>query len=100
MTIENETTLLGMDPFSLGVFSLLVGLALMICGLAAFYGNILFWYLTLAVCFVALINSVLMVPEGLVRFVLILIVLSYLTRPQVKEHYGIGDEGSTKPYSR
>ncbi len=100
MVIQNESTLLGMDPFSLGIFSLLVGLALMICGLAAFYGNFFFWYLTLAICFVALINSVLMVPEGLVRFVLILIVLTYITRPQVKEHFGINNQGSTKSYSR
>ena len=89
-----------MDPVSLGIFSVLVGLALMVCGLAAFFGNTLFWYLSLAVCFVAMINSVLTVPGGLVRFVLILIVLSYLARPQVKEHYGVMGTKSTKPYSR
>lgn len=100
MTIQNESTMLGMDPYSLSIFSLLVGLALMVCGIASFYGNIIFYYLTLAVCFVALINSVLTVPEGLVRFILILIVISYLARPQVKEHFGINGQGSAKPHSR
>ncbi len=100
LTVLSEDTLLGMDPQALGAYSALVGIALMICGLASFYGTRPVWYISLAIIFLAMINSLLTVPEGLVRFVLLLVVISYLNRPQVKEHFGILKQTSPEPKPR
>ncbi len=89
LAIQEGSALGDIDPQALGIFSAVVGIFVMLSALATFIGLRYSWFFVIAVCVVTMINAALFFPEGLVRIVLLVIVIGYLTRPQLKEHFGI-----------
>jgi len=89
LAIQEGSALGEIDPQALGIFSAVVGLFVMISALATFTGMRYSWFFVAVVCVVAMVNAALFFPDGLVRIVLLVIVLGYLAKPEVKEHFGI-----------
>ncbi len=89
LAIQEGSALGDIDPQALGIFSAVVGLFVMLSALATFLGLRYSWFFVVAVCVVAMVNAALFFPTGLVRIVLLAIVIGYLTRPMVKEHFGV-----------
>ena len=74
---------------ALGVYSAVVGLLTLVVAFLLWTGNKLGWYLAIVVLILNAVSSIFQLPTGALTLVVMIILIWYFFRPNVKEFYGV-----------
>jgi len=72
-----------------GAYSAAVGLLTLIVAFLLWTGNKIGWYLAIIVLALNAISSIFQLPTGVVTIIVMVILIWYFFRPNVKEFYGV-----------